>query len=173
MGYTVAEIIDLLQFSYGLYATDICERTSIKYTNIQIAKRENLLTKKTEQMFTNYFGEDWNSVGTIRKYQQQKNIVMNVDGEKIRKLRRDKELSLNDLSRELGVGRERLRDIETGKATFSNWQEYLKFKQYFKEDLLKEDAPKKKKRFIKKEFITFRNVGGSWEMVKRVKEVKV
>lgn len=173
MGYTVAEIIDLLQFSYGLHGTYLCKKTGIKYTNIQIAKRENFLTKKTEQMFANYFGEDWNSVGTIRKYQQQKNIVMNVDGEKIRKLRRDKGLSVTDLGKELGVGRERMRSIEKGKATLSSWQEYLKFKQYFKNDLLKEGAVKKKKRFIKKEFITFRNVGGRWEMVKRVKEVKV
>ena len=52
-----------------------------------------------------------------------------------------------------------------------NWKEYLKLKALYKGDLLKESAVKKKNtKTIAKEFITFKNVGGRWEMGKLVKQ---
>ncbi|WP_373754948.1 hypothetical protein, partial [Jeotgalibaca porci] len=55
-----------------------------------------------------------------------------------------------------------------------NWKEYLKLKAFYKGDLLKESAVKKKKaKVIKKEFITFKNVGGRWEMGKLFKQEAV
>ena len=71
----------------------------------------------------------------------------------------------------LGIGKDRFSNIESGISKPLNWKEYLKFKKFYKDDLLKESARKKKEaKVITKEFITFKNVGGRWEMGKLVKQ---
>ena len=64
--------------------------------------------------------------------------------------------------------------IESNVSKPLNWKEYLKFKKFYKDDLLKESAVKNKNaKVITKEFITFKNVGGRWEMGKLVKQEAV
>ena len=65
-------------------------------------------------------------------------------------------------------------NIESGISKPLNWKEYLKFKKFYKDDLLKESARNKKKaKVITKEFIRFKNVGGHWEMGKLFKQQAV
>ena len=77
-------------------------------------------------------------------------------------------------SKQLGISHVRLASIESDVSKPLNWKEYLKFKKFYKDDLLKESARKKKEaKAITKEFITFKNVGGRWEMGKLVKQEAV
>lgn len=74
----------------------------------------------------------------------------------------------------LGIGNDRLSNIEKGISKPLNWKEYLKLTAFYKGDLLKESAVKRKNaKAVTKEFITFKNVGGHWEMGKLVKQEAV
>ena len=42
MGYTVADMFNLFQFSEGLTGMEICRRTGIKPTQMQFAKAEDV-----------------------------------------------------------------------------------------------------------------------------------
>ena len=77
MGYTVAEMFNLFQFNEGLNGIEVCRQTGIKSTQIHFAKSEDVLTKKTNELMVKQFGENWNSVENLRKYQEKKNIVDN------------------------------------------------------------------------------------------------
>ena len=174
MGYTVADMFNLFQFSEGYSGSEICRLTGIKRPTFQFAKEEDVLTKKTNAKMVRCFGENWNSIENLRKYQQRKNIVKNIDGERIKKLRLEKEGTIKGYSEQLGISHIRLSGIESGVSTLINWKEYLKFKQFYKDDLLKESMVKKLNgKVVTKEFITFKNVGGRWEMGKLVKQEAV
>ena len=167
MGYTVADMFDLFQFSEGLSGIEICRQTGIKPQQMQFAKSEDVLTKKTNELMVKRFGEYWNSIENLRKYQEKKNIVKDFDCERMKELRLGKGGFIQDYSKQLGIGRNRLADIENGESKPLNWKEYLKFKEFYKDDLLK-IKEKKDAKIITKEFITFKNVGGRWKMGKRV-----
>ena len=172
MGYTVADMFNLFQFSEGLNGMEVCRRTGIKPTQMQFAKAEDVLTKKTNQLMVKQFGENWNSVENLRKYQEKKNIIINgFDSERMKELRTKKDGKILEYSKMLGIGKDRFSNIESGISKPINWKEYLNFKKFYKDDLLKESAVKKKNtKVITKEFITFKNVGGRWEMGKRIKQ---
>jgi len=172
MAYTVADMFDLFQFSESLSGLDVCRRTGMKPAQMQSAKGNDVLTKKTNDLMIKQFGEDWNSVENLRKYQEKKNILINnFDGKRMKELRVKKDGTILEYSRILGIGHNRLVNIESGVSTLNNWGEYLKLKAFYKDDLLKENSTKKKNnKAIKKEFITFRNVGGHWEMIKIFKQ---
>ena len=172
MGYTVADMFNLFQFSEGLTGTEVCRITGMKPAQMQFAKAEDVLTKKTNELMVKRFGENWNSIENLRKYQEKKNIVTNdFDSERMKELRTKKDGKILEYSKMLGIGKDRFSNIESGISKPLNWKEYLKFKKFYKDDLLKENSAKKKKpKVIKKEFITFKNVGGRWEMVKLVKQ---
>ena len=172
MGYTVADMFNLFQFSEGLTGTEVCRITGMKPAQMQFAKAEDVLTKKTNELMVRRFGEDWNSIENLRKYQEKKNIIINdFDGERMKELRQREDGTIKDYANVLGIGHTRLSSMESGVSTFNSWKEYLKFKEFYKDDLLKESAVKKKNaKVITKEFITFKNVGGRWEMGKRVKQ---
>ena len=172
MGYTVADMFNLFQFSEGLTGLEVCRQTGIKRTQMQFAKAEDVLTKKTNELMVKRFGENWNSIENLRKYQEKKNIVTNdFDSERMKELRLRKDKTIKEYANQLGIGHERLSGIESGKTKPFNWNEYVKFKKFYKDDLLKANSAKKKKpKVIKKEFITFKNVGGRWEMGKLVKQ---
>ena len=171
MGYTVADMFNLFQFIEGLNGLEVCRQTGIKRTQMQFAKAEDVLTKKTNELMVKRFGENWNSIENLRKYQEKKNIVTNdFDGGRMKELRLRKDKTIKEYANQLGIGHERLSGIESGKTKPFNWNEYVKFKKFYKDDLLKESAIKKKNaKVITKEFITFKNVGGRWEMGKLVK----
>lgn len=175
MGYTVADMFNLFQFNEGLNGLEVCRQTGIKRTQMQFAKAEDVLTKKTNELMVRRFGENWNSVENLRKYQEKKNIVDNdFDGGRMKEIRLRKDITIKEYAKRLGIGHERLSSIESGVTKPFNWKEYLKFKEFYKDDLLKESAIKKKDaKVITKEFITFKNVGGRWEMVKLVKQEAV
>ena len=175
MGYTVADMFNLFQFNEGLNGVEVCRQTGIKRTQMQFAKAEDVLTKKTNELMVRRFGENWNSIENLRKYQEKKNIVTNdFDGGRMKEIRLRKDTTIKEFSKQLGIGHERLSSIESGVTKPFNWKEYLKFKEFYKDDLLKESAVKKKNaKVITKEFITFKNVGGRWEMVKLVKQEAV
>ena len=171
MGYTVADMFNLFQFSEGLTGSDVCRLTGIKRPQMQFAKAEDVLTKKTNELMVRQFGENWNSIENLRKYQEKKNIVKDFDGERMKEIRIRKDGKILEYSKMLGIGKDRFSNIESGISKPLNWKEYLKFKKFYKDDLLKENSAKKKKpKVIKKEFITFKNVGGRWEMGKLVKQ---
>ena len=170
MGYTVADMFNLFQFSEGLTGMDICRETGIKPPQMHFGKTNDVLTKKTNEQMASRFGKDWNSIENLRKYQQKKNIIKEFDGNRMKEIRVKKGGTIKEYSQMLGIGHERLSSIESGLATMNNWKEYLKFKQFYKDDLLKESAKKEKnEKVVTKEFITFKNVGGRWEMGKLVK----
>ena len=174
MGYTVADMFNLFQFSEGYSGTEVCRITGMKPSQMQFAKAEDVLTKKTNELMVRQFGENWNSIENLRKYQEKKNIVNDFDGERMKELRTRKDGKILEYSKMLGIGKDRFSNIESGISKPLNWKEYLKFKKFYKDDLLKESSRKKKKaKVIKKEFITFKNVGGRWEMVKLVKQQEV
>ena len=172
MGYTVADMLNLFQFSEGLTGTEVCRITGMKPAQMQFAKAEDVLTKKTNQLMVKQFGENWNSVENLRKYQEKKNIIINgFDSERMKELRTKKDGKILEYSKMLGIGKDRFSNIESGISKPMNWKEYLNFKKFYKDDLLKESARKKKNtKVITKEFITFKNVGGRWEMGKRIKQ---
>ena len=175
MGYTVADMFNLFQFSEGLNGLEVCRQAGMKPTQMQFAKAENVLTKKTNKQMVRRFGEGWNSIENLRKYQEKKNIVDNdFDGGRMKELRVKKDITIKEYAKQLGIGHERLSSIESGKTKPFHWKEYLKFKKFYKDDLLKESAVKKKNaKVVTKEFITFKNVGGRWEMGKRIKQEAV
>ena len=171
MGYTVADMFNLFQFSEGLTGTEVCRITGMKPAQMQFAKAEDVLTKKTNELMVKRFGENWNSIENLRRYQEKKNIVKELDGERMKKLRLEKEGTIKEYSKQLGISHVRLASIESDVSKPLNWKEYLKFKKFYKDDLLKESARKKKEaKVITKEFITFKNVGGRWEMGKLFKQ---
>ena len=174
MGYTVADMFNLFQFSEGLTGSDVCRITGIKRPQMQFAKAEDVLTKKTNELMVRQFGENWNSIENLRKYQEKKNIVKDFDCERMKELRFRRGGTIKEYSKVLGIGHNRLVSIESGDSIFNNWKEYLKFKKFYKDDLLKSNSSKKKKyKVITKEFITFKNVGGRWEMGKLLKQQEV
>ena len=175
MGYTVADMFNLFQFNEGMNGLDICRETGIKRTSMQFAKAEDVLTKKTNELMVKRFGENWNSIENLRKYQEKYNIVTNdFDGGRMKELRVRKDITIKEYAKQLGIGHERLSSIESGKTEPFHWKEYVKFKKFYKDDLLKESAVKKKNaKVVTKEFITFKNVGGRWEMGKLVKQEAV
>lgn len=175
MGYTVADMFNLFQFNEGLNGLEVCRQTGIKRTQMQFAKAEDVLTKKTNELMVRRFGENWNSIENLRKYQEKYNIVTNdFDGGRMKEIRLRKNTTIKEFSKQLGVGHERLSGIESGITKPFNWKEYVKFKKFYKDELLKESAVKKKNaKVITKEFITFKNVGGRWEMGKLVKQEAV
>ena len=172
MGYTVADMFNLFQFSEGLNGLEVCRQTGIKRPQMQFAKAEDVLTKKTNELMVRQFGENWNSIENLRKYQEKKNIVDNdFDGGRMKELRVKKDITIKEYAKQLGIGHERLSSIESGKTKPFHWKEYVKFKKFYKDELLKESAKKEKdEKVVTKEFITFKNVGGHWEMGKRVKQ---
>ena len=172
MGYTVADMFNLFQFSEGLTGTEVCRITGMKPAQMQFAKAEDVLTKKTNELMVRQFGENWNSIENLRKYQEKKNIVTNdFDSERMKELRLRRGGTIKEYSKVLGIGHNRLVSIESGDSIFNNWKEYLKFKKFYKDDLLKANSAKKKNaKYTTKEFITFKNVGGRWEMGKLVKQ---
>ena len=173
MGYTVADMFNLFQFSEGYSGTEICQLAGIKIPTMHFAKANDVLTKKTNEQMVRCFGENWNSIENLRRYQEKKNIVKELDGERMKKLRLEKEGTIKEYSKQLGISHVRLASIESDVSKPLNWKEYLKFKQFYKDDLLKGSARKKKNaKVITKEFITFKNVGGRWEMGKRIKQVQ-
>ena len=176
MGYTVADMFNLFQFNEGMNGLDVCRETGIKRTSMQFAKAEDVLTKKTNELMVKRFGENWNSIENLRKYQEKYNIVTNdFDGGRMKELRVRKDITIKEYAKQLGIGHERLSSIESGKTKPFHWKEYVKFKKFYKDDLLKESAVKKKNaKVVTKETITFKNVATrgsklSWEMGKRVK----
>lgn len=175
MGYTVADMFNLFQFNEGLNGLEVCRETGIKRTQMQFAKAEDVLTKKTNELMVKRFGENWNSVENLRKYQEKKNIVTNdFDGGRMKELRLRKDKTIKEYANQLGIGHERLSGIESGKTKPFNWKEYVKFKKFYKDELLKESVIKKRNaKVVTKEFITFKNVGGRWEMGKLVKQEAV
>ena len=170
MGYTVADMFNLFQFSEGLAGLEICRKTGIKPQQMQFSKTNDVLTKKTNEQMVRQFGENWNSIENLRKYQEKKNIVKDFDCERMKELRGGKEGMKKDQAEQLGIGRNRLASMEKGESKPLNWKEYLKFKEFYKDDLLKVKE-KKETETSRKEFITFKNVGGHWEMSKRIVRV--
>ena len=171
MGYTVADMFNLFQFNEGLTGMEVCRQAGIKPTQMQFAKAENVLTKKTNEQMVRRFGEGWNGIENLRKYQEKKNIVKDFDCDRMKELRLRRGGTIKEYSKILGIGHNRLVNIESGISILNNWKEYLKLKKFYKDDLLiKESAVKKKNtKVVTKEFITFKNVGGRWEMGKLVK----
>ena len=170
MGYTVADMFNLFQFSESLSGLEICRQTGIVPSQLQFAKNNDVLNKKTNQQMARRFGEKWNSIENLRKYQQRKNIVKDFDGERMKELRIKKGGTMKEYSQQLGIGHERISSIESGVSKMNNWKEYLKFKAFYKDDLLKKDSLNKTGvKYKTRKFITFKNVGGHWEMGKRVK----
>jgi len=172
MGYTVADMFNLFQFNEGLTGLEVCREAGMKPTQMQFAKAEDILTKKTNEKMVRRFGEGWNSIENLRRYQEKKNVIVNdFDGGRMKELRLKSDGTIKEYAKQLGIGHTRLSSIESGVSTFNSWGEYLKFKKFYKDDLLKESAQKEKDgKVVRKEFITFKNVGGHWEMGKRVKQ---
>ena len=168
MSYTVAEMFNLFQFAKGYSGLAICRLTKINSRTMDIARSENTLTKLVNGRMINHFGPDWNSNKNLRNYQRKKNIADSIDHERLARLRQEQKYSLKALGSIIGVGAARLARIESGTGSFNNWQEYVACAKVLNDDLLTTSKSKAKIETIRKEFITFENVGGHWEMGKRV-----
>lgn len=168
MSYTVAEMFNLFQFAKGYSGLAICRVTKINSRTMDMARSENMLTKLVNNRMINQFGEDWNSNENLRDYQHKKNIANSISRERLSRLRQEQKYSLKALGGIIGVGASRLARIESGTGKFNNWQEYVDCTQVLKDDLLPKSESKAKTETVRKEFITFKNVGGYWEMGRRV-----
>ena len=168
MSYTVAEMFNLFQFAKGYSGLAICRVTKINPRTMDMARSEDVLTKMVNERMINQFGEDWNSNENLRDYQHKKNIADSIDHERLARLRQEQKYSLKTLGSIIGVGAARLARIESGTGRFNNWQEYMACTKVLNDDLLSKGKSKAKTETIRKEFITFKNVGGHWEMGKRI-----
>ena len=168
MSYTVAEMFNLFQFAKGYSGLAICRLTKINSRTMDMARSENTLTNLVNGRMTNHFGPDWNSAQNLRDYQRKKNITDSIDHERLARLRQEQKYSLKALAGIIGVGAARLARIESGTGSFNNWQEYMACTKVLNDDLLPTSKNKAKTETIRKEFITFKNVGGRWEMGKRI-----
>ena len=143
-------------------------RSKINSRTMDIARSENTLTKLVNGRMIKHFGPDWNSAENLRDYQRKKNIADSIDHERLSRLRQEQKYSLKTLGSIIGVGAARLARIESGTGRFNNWQEYIACVKVLNDDLLPTSGNKDKTETISKEFITFKNVGGHWEMGKRI-----
>lgn len=168
MSYTVAEMFNLFQFAKGYSGLAICRVTKINPRTMDMARSEDVLTKMVKKRMTDTFGPDWNSAQNLRDYQRKKNIADSIDRERLSRLRQEQKYSLKALGSIVGVGAARLARIESGTGSFNNWQEYIACTKVLNDDLLPKRGSKAKAETIRKEFITFENVGGHWEMGKRI-----
>ena len=174
MGYTVADMFNLFQFSEGLTGLEICRQTGIKPPRMKFSKGNDVLTNKTNELMVRRFGENWNSIENLRNYQEKKNIVKDFDGERMKELRIRRGGTIKEYSKVLGIAHQRLVSIESGVSKPLHWKEYLKLNKFYKDDLLKVNSVKKKKaKVITKEFITFTNIAKrnsklSWDFGKKV-----
>lgn len=171
MSYTVAEMFNLFQFAKGYSGLEICRVTGINSRTMDMARSEDVLTKIVKERMINQFGEDWNSNENLRDYQHKKNIADSISRERLSRLRQEQKYSLKTLGSIIGVGAKRLALIESGTGSFNNWQEYIACTQVLKDDLLEKSKSKAETETIRKEFITFENVGGHWEIGKRIVQV--
>ena len=126
MGYTVADMFNLFQFSEGLTGLEICRQTGIKPPRMKFSKGNDVLTNKTNELMVRRFGEDWNSIKNLRNYQEKKDIVKDFDGERMKKLRIRRGGTIKEYSKLLGIAHQRLVSIESGVSKPLNWKEYLK-----------------------------------------------
>ena len=168
MSYTVAEMFNLFQFAKGYSGLAICRATKINPRTMDMARSEDALTKKVKEKMISQFGEDWNSNENLRDYQHKKNIADSIDRERLARLRQEQKYSLKALASIIGVGAKRLARIESGTGSFNSWQEYTACTKVLGDDLLPKRQSKGKTETIRKEFITFENVGGHWEIGKRI-----
>lgn len=168
MSYTVAEMFNLFQFAKGYSGLAICRVTKINPRTMDMARSEDVLTKMVNQRMTEQFGPDWNSNENLRDYQHKKNIADSISRERLSRLRQEQKYSLKTLGSIIGVGAKRLARIESGTGSFNSWQEYVACTKVLKDDLIEKSESKAKTKTIRKEFITFKNIGGHWEIGKRV-----
>ena len=168
MSYTVAEMFNLFQFAKGYSGLAVCRVTKINPRTMDTARQEDVLTKLVNKRMTDAFGPDWNSAENLRDYQRKKNIADSIDRERLARLRQEQKYSLKTLAGIIGVGAKRLARIESGTGSFNNWQEYIACTKVLEDDLLPKRKSEGKTETIRKEFITFENVGGHWEIGKRI-----
>ena len=174
MGYTVADMFNLLTFNYEVSIREISRRTDMPYSWLIYAKQSGSIANNLNRRIAEMFGDDWNSLENLHLYQKRKNIVAKIDGNKIKEIRYKKGLRLIDISNKLKTSPDRLSKIEQGEMGLRSYPEYLRFTEYFGDDLLPESEEKPSKTHSKpKEYITFTNVGGHWEMGKLVKQEAV
>ena len=120
MGYTVADMFNLFQFSEGYSGTEICQLAGIKIPTMHFAKANDVLTKKTNEQMVRCFGENWNSIENLRRYQEKKNIVKDFDCDSMKELRLRRGGTIKEYSKVLGIGHNRLVNIESGISTLNN-----------------------------------------------------
>lgn len=174
MGHKVETIIDLLQFNYGVTFTELAGKAGIKVSQIHSAKYNDVITRKTHQAIASVYGDDWDDIKKIRLYQQRKNIVGSIDSSKLAKLREEKGLAKYEAAKLFQMNNMTLEAIETGERTFRSWPEYMKFVNYYDDDLMKGEKPKKAKKSKRaKHFMTFKNIATrgsrvSWQTGRRI-----
>ena len=175
MGYAVFDTFDLLQFNYGVTGADISKQADIPYQWIATSKETNKLSKNLQKAIGKVYGEDWNSLEKLRLYQKRLNKVGLVDGKRIRNLRTKHGITRKQAAVDLKTSDDRISRIERNEVTLSSWVEYLRFKEYYQDDLLiRDEKMEVKKRKRAKEVITFKNIATrdskvSWQMIKKVR----
>jgi len=174
MGYTAADMLNLLTFNYEVPIREISRRTDTPYSWFIYAKQSGSIANNLNRRIAEMFGDDWNSLENLHLYQKRKNIVAKIDGNKIKEIRYKKGLRLIDISNKLKTSPDRLSKIEQGEMGLRSYPEYLRFTEYFGDDLLPESEEKPSKTHSKpKEYITFTNIAKrnsklSWEFGKKV-----
>lgn len=175
MGYTVFDTFDLLQFNYGVTGAEISKQADIPYQWITTSKETNKLSNNLQKAIGKVYGDDWNSLEKLRLYQKRLNKVGLVDGKRIKKLRAQREITRKQAAIDLKTSDDRISRIERNEVVLSSWVEYLRFKDYYQDDLLlRDETTGVKKRKRAKEAITFRNIATrgskvSWQMIKKAR----
>lgn len=172
MGYTVADMFNLLTFNYEVSIREIARQTGAPYSWFVYAKQSGSIANNLNRRIAEMFGEDWNSIENLHLYQKRRNIVAKIDGNKIKEIRYKKNLRLIDISIKLKTSPDRLSKIERGEMSLRSYPEYLRFKTYFKDDLLKKEEAERLQG-KPKEYFTFKNIAKrngtrSWEFGKKV-----
>lgn len=180
MTYTVSEMLDLVLFNTGLSGTQLAKQSGLGAYSLNLAKRDNFLTKQNAKKLSDFLGKDWNSPKNLRLYQKRKNFVEGIPGMRIAQTRTLKEVPAVQVSKHLNMGHLRLTRIEAGESKLESWVEYLKLAEILGDDLTTDilipvkkpkpqSKPKKNYKTVRRSFMTFHKVGGSWATGERIK----
>lgn len=184
MTYTVSEMLDLVLFNTGLSGTQLAKQSGLGAYSLNLSKKDNFLTKRNAKKLSDFLGKDWDSPENLRLYQKRKNFVESIPGLRISQVRTLKEVPAIQVVKHLNVGHLRLTRIEAGESKLESWVEYLNLAEILGDDLTTDilipvkkpkpqPKPKKNYKTVRRSFMTFKNVGGSWATGERIKFERV
>lgn len=131
---------------------------------------------KLDKGLIELFGKDYRSDKNINKYLKHTEIVKDFDIDLLKSRRELLKIEQADFADMIGMSRTTYRNFEYEGGELRSWPMYVEMTRVLGSDLLYEDSKFKSKREKvrkaktgkTKQFITFKNVGGKWQIGRRV-----